>query len=40
MDIVFKKAGLYDLRDVVSIYDNIHTAIDTKGLTVGWVRGV
>lgn len=40
MDIVFKKAEFNDLKDIVRIYDNVHTAIETKGLTVGWVRGV
>ena len=40
MDIVFKKAGLDDIKDIVRIYDNIHTAIELKGETVGWVRGV
>lgn len=40
MDIIFKKAGLDDLKDVVRIYDNIHAEIESKGKTVGWVRGV
>lgn len=39
-EVIFKKADISDLNAIEKIYDNIHDAIETGGLTVGWVRGV